>query len=125
MLRFLSKLMRPFQTAHTARTPRRAPRRTLLQLEGLEDRRLLSAATATLHNGILDVTVDRPHELITFTGAKRPGKLDVFLGKHTLLGQFSRAAVTQTRVSLKSLDAVTVDYSHGDPFQSDTGVFFS
>jgi hypothetical protein len=125
MLRFLSKLVRQFQTANTARTPRRALRRTLLQLEGLEDRMLLSAASATLHNGILDVKVKQPNEHITFSGAKRPGKLDVFLGKHTLLGQFSRAAVTQTRVSLKSLDTVTVDYGHGDPFQSDTGVFFT
>src|SRR6202035_656782 len=48
MLRFLSKWVRKFQTANTARTPRRAPRRSMLQLEGLEDRMLLSAATASL-----------------------------------------------------------------------------
>jgi hypothetical protein len=38
MLRFLSKLARKFQTANTRRSTRRTPRRTILQVEGLEDR---------------------------------------------------------------------------------------
>jgi hypothetical protein len=49
MFRFLNELMRPFQTAHTARSTQRTPRRTLLQLEVLEDRMLLSAAPGLHH----------------------------------------------------------------------------
>jgi hypothetical protein len=47
MLRFLTKLVRKFQAANTARTPRRAPRRAMLQLEGLEDRMVMSTVTQT------------------------------------------------------------------------------
>jgi hypothetical protein len=84
MLRFLSKLVRKFQAANTARTPRRAPRRSMLRLEGLEDRMLLSAATATLTGSTPNVIVNQPFEQIAFSGDKRPGEVVVFLGKNTL-----------------------------------------
>jgi hypothetical protein len=115
MLRFLSKLARQFQTATITRTPRRAPRRALLQLEGLEDRLVLSAATASLTGSTPDVIAHRPSEQITFTGDKHPGELDVLLGNRKL-GHFPIAKVQNVNVSLKSLDAVTVDDSRGFPF---------
>jgi hypothetical protein len=64
MLRFLSKLARQFQTANTRRTPRRASRRALLQLEGLEDRLVLS--TASLTGSTPKWNDDGPSEDITF-----------------------------------------------------------
>jgi hypothetical protein len=45
MRRFLNKLMSDFRETSAARTARRAPRRASLQVEGLEDRLVLSTAT--------------------------------------------------------------------------------
>jgi hypothetical protein len=63
MLRFLSKLARQFQMANTTRTPRRASRRAMPQLEGLEDR--LALSTASL---IGSTRVIEPHQVIDQRG---------------------------------------------------------
>src|SRR5438128_307010 len=44
MRRFLSKLVTGFRQSKTACAPRRAPRRTTLQVEGLESRQLMSVS---------------------------------------------------------------------------------
>ncbi len=126
MMRFLSKLARTFRTANTARPPRRAPRRAMLHLEGLEERVVLSTATPTvaLHGSTLDVIVHQPNEQITFSGDKRPGQLDVFLGNKKL-GHFPIAKVHNVDVRLTNHDAVTVNDSHGFPFASGTTVSIS
>jgi hypothetical protein len=45
MRRFLNKLLRDFRTTNSARGLRRAPRRATLQVEGLEDRLVMTSAT--------------------------------------------------------------------------------
>src|SRR6516164_4619174 len=45
MRRFLNKLVGDFRSTHAARTARRAPRRASLQVEGLEDRLVLTSAS--------------------------------------------------------------------------------
>jgi hypothetical protein len=48
MLRFFNKLFRDFRTTNSSRGKRRAPRRAMLQLEGLEDRLVLSSSALRL-----------------------------------------------------------------------------
>jgi hypothetical protein len=52
MLRFLNDLVRVFRTAKTARPAPRAPRRAHLQVEGLEDR-MVPTAAASLSGSVL------------------------------------------------------------------------
>jgi type VI protein secretion system component Hcp len=58
MFRLLNNLFRDFRTTKTARPARRAPRRTNLQLEYLEDR--LALSTASLHAATLNAIVAPP-----------------------------------------------------------------
>jgi hypothetical protein len=88
---------------------------------------LLSAATATLNpaTGVLSVAVTQPSQQITFeVDSLKKTMLDVSDGA-TRIGQFPIASIIKTNVTLTSLDAVTANYSNGDPFQSDTGVFLT
>jgi hypothetical protein len=127
MLRFLSKLVREFQTANATRTSRRAQRRSMLHLEGLEDRMLLSTTAGVLQIGkTLAVTVLVPNDTITFIGDKHPGQLDVVedrpIGKPLFLGHFPIASINNVDVSLVSNDTVTVDDSRGYPFAKGTTI---
>jgi hypothetical protein len=45
MRRFLNKLVSNFRSTNAARSTRRVPQRVALQVEGLEDRMVLSTAT--------------------------------------------------------------------------------
>jgi hypothetical protein len=125
MLRFLSKLARPFHTATRASAPRRAPRRAWLGLEGLEDRMVLSTTAGAIQIGhTLSVTVLQPNDTITFTGDKHHGQLDVVehkpIGKPILLGHFPIKSINQVDVNLVGNDAVRVDDSRGYPFAKGT-----
>ncbi len=128
MLRFLSRLVRTFRTANTTRTPRRAQRRSMLRLEGLEDRMLLSAAGATPSfidrpvfrpsavvmlpppatvslnpaTHTLTVTVDQPGEEIIITGTKTAGDLAVSLAKSTAPNKSTLLGVF-TKAEVKSV----------------------
>jgi type VI protein secretion system component Hcp len=69
MRRFLSNLVSDFRTTRAARSARRAPRRANLQVEGLEDRLVLS--TASLHASTWTGPGDEgPEESITFVYGK-------------------------------------------------------
>jgi hypothetical protein len=130
MLRFLSKLVRKFQTANTARTPRRAPRRAMLGLEGLEDRLVLStlpvaSASLNLKTETLSVKVFRQNEQITLAEDKLPGNLDVLLGGAPLLTLLPIAAIKNVEVSLTSLDTLNINDSHGFPFAAGTTISIS
>jgi hypothetical protein len=141
--------MRQFQTANTARIPRRAPGRPRLQLEALEERVVLSAASltgaldgsliastqpitppppvakATLNGSTLDVVVNQENETITFLGGDLPNKLNVYLNNSKLLGQFPASAVQNVDVSLTSLDSVVINDGHGFPFAPGTTISLS
>ncbi len=58
MRRLLNNLFRNFRTTSTSRGSRRAPRRAMLQVEGLEDRLVLS--TASPHASTVHVIVEQP-----------------------------------------------------------------
>jgi hypothetical protein len=137
MHRFLNTLVRTFRSTNAARTARRVPRRSALQVEGLEDRTVLS--TASLVGSTLLVTADSGTFGISFPGHTIPphirqttfqadaiqhGKLDVFDGG-TLLGRFAIASVKNVEVSLGHLDAVNVNDSNGLPFAAGTTISLS
>ena len=67
MRRILSNLFRGFRTTSTARGGRQTPRRVALQVEGLEDRMVLS--TASLTGSTVRVIVDQPSQQIASTVA--------------------------------------------------------
>jgi hypothetical protein len=136
MRRFLNRLMREFRSIKTARPAHRAPRRASLQVEGLEDRLVLSTATiyraslpplpmstVTLQGSTLAVDA-LANRLITFMADRaHAGDLDVYDGtlSHgtSLLWQGPSASVKQVLVSVAGNDVVDV---HGDngllPFAS-------
>lgn len=127
MRRFLHNLFRDFRTTSTARGGRRVPRRAALQVEGLEDRRVLSTAVFNPHSHTLVVNAD-PGSIantrqITFQDDQHhPTKLDV-LDDGTRIGQFTIAAIKHVAVNVAGLDAVTVDDSINNlPFSIGTDV---
>jgi hypothetical protein len=134
MRRFLSKLMRDTRTTSKARAARPAARRTSLQVEGLEDRTVLS--TASLVGSTLVVNADpgiltiglpghpgiRHVRQITFqVDQAQPAKLDVLDDGH-LLGRFAIGAIKSASVSVAGLDAVNIDDSRGLPFAAGTSI---
>jgi hypothetical protein len=138
MRRLLRKLVSDFRTTGADRAARGAPRRAALQVEGLEDRMVLSSAS--LVGSTLQVAADPgtpPHfvrgrgfippiiQQINFQlDAKQPGMLDVSEGA-TSLGQFPIGSIKNVDVSLAYLDAVNVDDSNGLPFRPGTTVALS
>jgi hypothetical protein len=124
MLRFLRKVLRKFQTANTTGTPRQAPRRARLGLEGLEDRMVLSAATASFNTatGLLTVTDNVSFDQITFkVDHIQHNKVDVFEGT-TKIKQISIDLIKTVDVNLQSIDTVIVNDSNGFPFAPGTTI---
>jgi hypothetical protein len=142
MRRFLSNLLRDFRTTRSAPAGRRAPRRTTLQLEGLEDRLAMSALTTTgstfltapstgstaLISSLTSSTGSQPLEsttigaqpsiTITSNGA---GQGEVIANGRNI-GQFNIALNNAVFINLESFESVTIDDSHGLPFASGTTV---
>jgi hypothetical protein len=136
MRRFFNKLLRDFKTTGTARGGRGTPRRAALQVEGLEDRMVLSTAKLNPLTGLLSVvaspgtfSLSRPGgpivahiRQITFEADKTlAGKLDV-LDNGTLLGRFPIASVKAVTTQVAGLDAVNVDDSNGLPFATNVNM---
>ncbi len=130
MRRFINKLLRDFKTAGTARAGRRAPRGAAPQVEGLEDRLVLSTASLNPATGLLSVAASpgtfsrsRPggpivahiRQIEFEADGHKARTLDVFDGT-TLLGQFPIASVKAVSTQVAGLDAVNVDDSNGLPF---------
>lgn len=132
MRRFLNKLMNDFRSTRPARPARRAA----LQVEGLEDRLVLS--TARLIGPTLFVNASpgfvepsppghpRFHiRTISFqVDQANHAKLDV-LDSGTLLGEFPIASVKDVKISVAGLDRVSVDDTLGLPFAGGTNVTLS
>jgi hypothetical protein len=149
MLRFLNQLFRDFRTTSLARGGGRAPRRAMLQLEGLEDRLVLSSATLFGSTLVVNLTPGGestgegglnfpiPEQVEIQVDKAHPTKLDVVdLGSglslfgHSpppgqLLGQFPIASIKTALVNLSSVDDVIVDDSNGLPFADGTHVALS
>jgi hypothetical protein len=149
MPRFLSQLLRTFRTIHTARAPRRAPRRANLRLEGLEGRLVLTSAsfnplTSTLtvnatpgHFGIIEegkgVILPPSVPQITLQADPLRARLQVFddgtlvpvLVNGVPVSEIPIASIKHADVSLPFLDALTVDDSHGAPFAPGTDISLS
>ncbi len=130
MRRFLNKLLRDFRSTNAARTARRAPRRASLQVEGLEERTVLSTASLT-SSGTLLVTASpgtASHlQQITFQAdPHKAGFLDV-LDDGILLGgkPFAISSIKNVTVSVAGFDSVTVDDSNGLPFATEVNVSLS
>jgi hypothetical protein len=136
MRRFINKLLRDFKTTGTARGGRRAPRAAALQVEGLEDRLVLSTASLNPSTGLLQVVASRG----TFSQSSPGGpvvehirqitlevdkvqttKLDV-LDNGALLGQFPIASVKAVTVRVAGIDAINVDDSNGMPFAANVNM---
>jgi hypothetical protein len=122
MLRFLRRLARKFQMAHTKRTPRRAQRRAMLGLEGLEERTVMS--TASLSGSTLLINASPGHfesagprlnlevahirDISIQQDAAAPAKLEV-LDSGKVLGTFPIASIKTIDIKVAGLDSVTVD----------------
>ncbi|HLJ91924.1 MAG TPA: hypothetical protein VKU02_01895 [Gemmataceae bacterium] len=136
MRRFLNKLLSNFRSTNAARSARRAPRRASLQVEGLEQRTVLS--TASLSGSTLLVTADPgtitivhgngtigiipEFRQITFkVDASQPKKFDVLDG-NTLLGQFAARLIKNVEVNVQGLDSMIVDDSNVLPFVAGTNI---
>jgi hypothetical protein len=137
MRRFLNKLVSDFRSTNAARSARRTPRRAALQVEGLEDRMVLS--TATLSGPTLLVNADpgtttivhgkngtigiiQHIRQITFEIDKVGNKRFNVLDNGTSLGQFPFASVKEVDVQVAGLDAVNIIDSAGLPFAAGTTI---
>jgi hypothetical protein len=139
MRRFLNRLMREFRSTKTARPARRAPRRAQLQVEGLEERTVLSIFRVT---GLTGTFLNPPMSTVSPQGSTlvvdalsnrqitleadnaRAGDLDVVDGT-TLIWQGPSASVTQVLVSVAGGDAVYVYDANGLPFATGTTIALS
>jgi len=126
MRRFFNKLLRDFKTTSSARGGRGAPRRASLQVEGLEDRLVLS--TAKLVGTTLEVvaspgTVNHLRQITFQADPHKAGFLDV-LDDGILLGgkPFAISAIKNVTVGVAGFDSVTVDDSNGLPFATGVNV---
>jgi hypothetical protein len=127
MRRFLKNLFRDLRKTQSAR---QTQRRTNLQLEGLEDRKVQSASPIQLGQigQNLEVFVSQPGKQIEFIGDKHHGQLDVVeLGGHKpiLLGHFRSASIKNVDLHLDASDTVIVNDSRGYPFASGTTINMS
>jgi hypothetical protein len=136
---FLNNLVRNLRSTNAARSGRRPPRRAALQVEGLEDRMVLS--TATLNGSTLLVNAD-PGTLsiihgngtigilqhirqITFEIDKVGNQRFNVLDNGTSLGQFPFASVKEVDVQVAGLNAVNINDSAGLPFAAGTTISLS
>jgi hypothetical protein len=139
MRQFLNNLVRNIRSTNAARSLRRPPHRAALQVEGLEDRMVLSAATqvgstvqviadpgtiSIIHgNGTIGII---PHiRQITFEIDKVGNQRFNVLDNGTSLGQFPFASVKEVDVQLAGLDAVNINDSAGLPFAAGTTIALS
>jgi hypothetical protein len=134
MRRFLSNLASNFRSTNAARSTRRDARRPALQVEGLEDRMVLSTATqvgsallVTADPGLFGVNLPG-HPIVAHirsisfqTDQANHAKVDV-LDSGAVLGKFTIASLKSVNVNVAGLDAVSVDDTVGLPFASGTTV---
>jgi hypothetical protein len=144
MLRFLNKLLRDFKTTSPARGGRRAPRRAMLQLEGLEDRLVMTTAnplaSPLTHAIPLGASVAQtqpivPHDASvtaqqngsTLTITATPGSTVNIrsdgAGHMVVAGnQFLSSSISTVNINLQGFDTVQVDDSNGMPFAPESTI---
>jgi hypothetical protein len=113
MRNFLNNLFRDFRTSSSARGGRRMPRRTRLEIEGLEERLALSTATQT--GSILSIIVD-PGELMTLR-SDGAGHIEVL--DNTIDKKFTISSINSVSIGVQTgnaADNVQIDDSNGMPF---------
>jgi hypothetical protein len=148
MRRFLNKVVGDFRSTKAARSTRRAPRHASLQVEGLEDRLVLTSATLTGTTLTVNVSPGGPIPFalksagilqpairqITFQAdAHSPGKLQLLddgalvpvFDNGVLVPEVAIASIKNAKVNLAFADAVTVNDSNGLPFASGTKISMS
>jgi hypothetical protein len=126
---FLNNLFRDFRTAKTARPARRAPRRATPQVEGLEDRLVLTGTSAHQVGSTLfiDAAPGGPvvAQIRTITlESNGSGKLEVF-DNGILLNPnhfIDMSSINAVNVTVAGGDNVTIDDSNGMPFAKGTTV---
>jgi hypothetical protein len=138
MHRFLSNVVGNFRLTNAARPARRTPRRTSLQLEGLESRTVMST-TATQAGSALFVNVDpgfllfeighgpieHIHQLTFQSDPHQAGKMDVIDDGNALGQPFTIASIQSVKVNVAGFDAVNIDDSNGLPFAARTTISLS
>jgi hypothetical protein len=119
MRRFLKNL---FQNFCTTQTDRRPLRRTSLQLEGLDDRILLSSAMQS--NAILIINPS-PSRVITIAELNPTGnrQIEVFDNIQGKIGQFSINTINTVDFALTGMDRVDIDDSNGMPFATGSTIY--
>jgi hypothetical protein len=138
MRRFFSNLLRDFRPTRSARGGRRAPRRTTLQLEGLEDRLALSTVTSawqflpptTFTSPTGDSATQIGSTLTINTVANTPlslnsngaGQIELSDNLAHDWGHFNIQSINAVTINLPGGNAVTIDDSNGLPFASGTTV---
>jgi hypothetical protein len=119
MRRFLNKLFRDFRTTGSARGGRGAPRRAPLQVEGLEDRMVLS--TVTFGSSTLSISKIAPGHQITFQGFGVDG-MQVLDNGNVLFSTLNKQSISAVNISAAGGDSVFVNDSNGMPFAQHTGI---
>ena len=118
MRRFLNILLRDFRTTGSARGGRRAPRGAALQVEGLEDRLVLTSAglshpffsTLTINNVAPD------HGILLQCDPNNNNEIEVFDGSTLVFHFGNKQLISTVNIRLSSNDVVDIDDSNGMPF---------
>jgi hypothetical protein len=127
MRRFLNRLLRDFRTTSTARGSRGAPRRAALQVEGLEDRLVMSSSVGLQQLGptlFIDVPQNQ-HILLESTGFSNGFRGLKVYDNGTLVNNpddFSIDASTAVNITVTGGDSVVVNDSNGMPFAQHTAI---
>jgi hypothetical protein len=125
MRRFLSNLFRDFRTTGSARGGRRAPRRATPQVEGLEDRMVLTTVTLSGSTALISNMAQGHAITLASTGFFNGFRgLEVF-DNGTLVNnpaRFSIDAIHTVNIQASGRDNVLVNDSNGMPFAQGTAI---
>jgi hypothetical protein len=124
MRRFLNKLFRDLMTTSKTQGDRPASRRTMLQLNGLEDRMVLSTASLNPSHTILTIdasaggsSVEQTRFITLFELNPGPNRqIEVFDSVQGEIGQFSINPINHVVINVNSNDTVVINDSSGMPF---------
>jgi hypothetical protein len=115
MRRFLNKLLRDFRTTNSARGLRRAPRRATLQVEGLEDRLVMTSAFQVDSTLVIN-NIGQNHSITLKSNGSRGLEIydnTTLINKNNL---FDIGSINAVNITLAGNDNLFVDDSNGMPF---------
>jgi hypothetical protein len=120
MKRFLKKLFRDFMTSSKTRGSKPASRRAVLQLNGLEDRMVLSSAFKFGSTLFVNFTPGDNLELVEVNpGVNR--QIEVVHGG-TIIGEFSINSINDVEITVAGQDDLVINDSDGMPFATGTTI---